>query len=134
MPTVQVNANLTPEKILEAVRQFNSVELDEFTDQVVLLRTQRHVPHLTKREMELLQRINQGIPKEVLQPYRLLKGKLEAEELTEAEHGELLHLVDEVEQYDVERLEYLIKLSQIRNQSVTELMDDLGLLAQDAAE
>jgi hypothetical protein len=44
----------------------------------------------------------------------LPKTKNAAEEITDAEHQELLVYIDRVEQQDVERAEALIKLAQLR--------------------
>ncbi len=49
------------------------------------------------------------------------------ETLTESEHAELLHLTNQVEKYDTERLKYLTELANIRKISLTELLDELGI-------
>lgn len=127
MAVVQINAQLTPEDILEAVKQFSPAELETFTRQVRLIQAQRKTPHLSQRETELFKKINAGVPEAILRPYQTLKAKLEDEKLTEAEQAELARLVDEMEKFDVERLSWLIELAQLRNQTVPELIDTLGL-------
>lgn len=132
MAIVQVNADLTPDKILEAVKQFSPAELDEFTHRVHTIRAQQTTPHLTPRETELLKKINQGLPPAILQPLRELREKMEAETISEAEHAELLHLIDNMEMFNAERLTWLVELAQLRNQTVPELIDTLGLSPQHA--
>ncbi len=127
MPTVQISADLTTDKILEAVNQMNLPELEKFADQVMLIRTQRKVPHLSRPESELLQKINRGIPEPGWQRYKTLSELRDAEKLTTEEHKELIRLSDEIEMFNVERIEYLIELAQLRNQSLPDLMDDLGI-------
>ncbi|GJM40683.1 MAG: hypothetical protein DHS20C20_09650 [Ardenticatenaceae bacterium] len=132
MAVVQINAQLTPDDILEAVKQFSPSELETFTQQVRLIQAQRKTPHLSRRETELLKQINAGVPDAILRPYQTLKAKLEAETLTEAEQVELTQLVDEMEKFDAERLSWLIELAQLRNQTVPELIETLGLHPQNA--
>jgi hypothetical protein len=127
-----MKADLTPTQIVEAVKQLSLTDLETVTDQVILIRAQRKVPHLSRRETELLQQINLGMPQTIWQSYRPLKEKLEAENLTEEEHAELIRLIDEIEAYNVERLNWLIELAQLRNQSVRVLMDELGIHPADA--
>jgi hypothetical protein len=80
-----------------------------------------------KKEAELLQRINQGLPPDVQQRYDELTAKRRAETLIPEEHQELLALVDHIEQADAERVRALIELAQLRNVSVTTLMAELGI-------
>ncbi len=134
MATIQISADLTPDTILEAVKQFSPQELDEFTLKVQTLRAQRTTPHLAQKEAELLKQINKGMPQDVLRPLQELKSKMEAGTLTESEHATYLQLTETLEQYDVQRLECLIELAQLRNQTVAELIDSLGLQPSDARQ
>ena len=132
MATIQISADLTPDTILEAVKQFSPEELDEFTLKVQTLRTQRTTPHLAQKEAELLKQINEGAPQDILRPLQKLKSKMEIGTLTETEHATYLQLTQALEQYDVQRLEWLIELAQLRHQTVTELIETLGLQPSDA--
>ncbi len=78
-------------------------------------------------ETALLQAIYQGIPIAIQQRYDELREYLHEESLTTDEHQELLQLVDVVEQCEVDRLEKLIELAQLRNVSLDELMQQLNL-------
>jgi hypothetical protein len=84
-------------------------------------------PHLPRRESELLQRINQGLPETTWARYEVLKGKRDAETLTEAEHQELIRLVDEVEGWNVRRLELVADLATLRGVRFQDLVRELGL-------
>ena len=127
MPTIQVEANLSPDELLAAVQQLSLPELEVFLDKARLLRAQRVAPVLSHSESALLNKINAGIPAAILDPFRELKEKQESETLTEAEHVEYMHLVNAIEAHNVERLSWLIELAQLRQQTVTDLMHDLGL-------
>ncbi|HEY0603342.1 MAG TPA: 50S ribosomal protein L9 [Herpetosiphonaceae bacterium] len=81
----------------------------------------------TLAEVELLQKINQGLPSELGQRYSALIEKRDAEDLTSDEHEELLDLTDQVEQLEAQRVEYLVELARLRNTTVTELIQELGI-------
>jgi hypothetical protein len=85
--------------------------------------------HSPATESNLLQKIGQTLPTTIQQRYNDLRAKLQAETLTSAEHQELLNLTDTIEQFDAERLQYLLALAQLRQISLPELMDQLNISA-----
>lgn len=115
------------DQLLSGVAQLETADLERFAQQVNLLLAQRKVPSLPQSEAELLQQINQGLPKDTQHRYEELRAKLRAETITPAEHQELLTLVDIVEQADADRLQHLIKLSQLRQVPLPDLMHQLGI-------
>ena len=129
MPKVQVmsQVELDVDELLKGVARLGSRELEQFADRVQALRAHRRAPSLPKREAELLQLINRGIPPKARQRYDELNDALSAENITDAEHQELLGLIEQVKQADVERLRHLIELAQLRQLSLDELMNQLGL-------
>lgn len=78
-------------------------------------------------EAELAEQIQHALPPDIQQRYRDLREKLQAEMLTDPEYQELLTLSDTVEQADVDRLRRLITLAQMRQVSLPDLMQQLGL-------
>lgn len=127
MAVVQINAQLTPDDILEAVKQFSTSELETFTQQVRLIQAQRQTPHLSGEEADLMQKINQTIPTAIWPSYKKLVAKRDENILTEAEHEELIQLSNEIERLNAERIGYLVKLAQLRNVPLATLMDELGI-------
>jgi hypothetical protein len=83
--------------------------------------------HLTETETDLLRQISQGLPSATWQLYHELTAKRRAETLTPEEHSKLIGLSDEVEAWNVRRLELLIELSRRRGVPVPVLMEQLGL-------
>jgi hypothetical protein len=81
-------------------------------------------------ELELLQKINQALPAELQQQYNDLSTKMRSQIITPEEHQDLLKLIDVIEQADGDRLQHLIKLSQLRNISLVELMQQLQIHPQ----
>ena len=81
-------------------------------------------------ELELLQKINQALPEEIQQKYNDLNAKMRSQTITPEEHQDLLKLIDIVEQADGDHLQNLIQLSQLRNISLAELMEQLQIYPQ----
>lgn len=119
------------EQLLNAIAQMPQSELETFVEQVLKLRAQRQAPSLSAAESELLLKINQGIPVDLQHRFNELVAKRQALALTEAEHAELIQeliqLGDRIEQLDAERLEYLAALAKLRQRSLREIMQDLGI-------
>lgn len=129
MATVQIESkiNLDIEQLLTGVAQLDTPELEQFLASVSLLLSHRKAESSADLEADLLQKINQGLPADVQQRYDTLRAKLQNEMITEAEHQELLTLVDVVEQADAERLNHLIAISQLRQVSLDDLLKQLEI-------
>lgn len=127
MATVRIEAELSTDKLLEAVKQLSLRELDSFIEQVLAFQAERKAPALPVDETALLLKINNGPPAKVQQRYRKLIKLRQEERLTQDEYEELLRLTDDVEQKQVERLEALAELARLRGKSLRELMDVLGI-------
>lgn len=123
--TSQVNIGL--DQLLNGVAQLETTDLEQFVGQINVLLAQRKVPSLPRRETELLELINQGLPEAIQSRYDALQAKLNDETIAPDEHQELLALIDPVEQATVDRLRSLIELSQLRQVSLDELMTQLGI-------
>jgi len=90
----------------------------------------KHFPTiLPKEEAELLKKINAGLPVEIHQRYRTLRVKRQKETLTDVEYKELLSLTETIEDFDVQRLQWLIQLAKLRDITLNELTKQLGLKA-----
>ena len=129
MPTVQVTSRVEIdfEEVLQGMARMQMQDLERFVDRAIALQAQRRAPSLSRRETELLQKINQGLPAQMRQRYEELNDKLHEETILPEEHEELLQLVERVELADAERLQHLIELARIRNISVEELMSQLDI-------
>jgi iron-sulfur cluster repair protein YtfE (RIC family) len=127
MSTIQVQATLSRRELLKATQQLDIAELKEFMAQLSTVYAQRKTPHLSQKETELLQKINQGISLSVWQPYKNLVARRNEGSLTDAEYEELIHLSDQIERLHAERIGYLVELAQMRNIPLPQLMDELGI-------
>ncbi len=122
-PTIEIDL----EDILAGIARLEISELEKFTDRVMDLRASRRAPRLPKNESDLLQKINQGVPRKVRRRYEELNEKLHDEVITPQEHQEFLDLVEQIKLSDAERLHCLIELAQIRHITVDTLMEQLGI-------
>lgn len=127
MPVIQVEAQVPAAELLKAVEQLSQPDLEQFVSQVVALRAKRHAPSLPRVESELLLKINQGVPSDIQKRYNELIAKRQAETLTSDEYQELLRLTQQVEEFEVRRVEYLAELARLRGTSLTTLMENLEI-------
>jgi hypothetical protein len=115
------------DELIQAANQLDETDLDQLLQQVVTLRARRKTPILPEEEVMLLQQINQSIPPDLRHQYQALREKLEAETLTPTEHELLIELSKQIENLGAKRLESLYKLAQLRQVSLSSLMETLGI-------
>lgn len=113
--------------LLDAVADLDGKEFDHFVAQVLALRARRRSHTLAHQEAALLQQINLGIDPAIWRRYNGLKTKRRAFTLTDAEHGELIAISDQLEIANARRVAALIQLAQLRHTSLETLMDQLGI-------
>ncbi|MDA0242982.1 MAG: STAS/SEC14 domain-containing protein [Chloroflexi bacterium] len=127
MPTISIQSEIPLETLLHGVAQLDTNHLEQFTRQVLALRAQRRAPHLSHREVELLQQINEGLPTPMQSRLQELVEQQQEGGLTAEAQQELLTLIAEVEERDALRLNLLGELAQLRGVSLREVMAQLGL-------
>ena len=115
------------DQLLEAVRQLEPAELSKFQQQVAQLQTSRYYKSLSAEESDLLLKINSVASSQGDRHYQKLLTKRQNETLSESEYQELVVLSDQYEQQNVERVKYLVQLAEIRNISLTDLMEQLEI-------
>ena len=129
MATLQITSKvqIDSDELLAGLAQLKTPDLEALLSQANIILAKRKVPNLSAQESELLLKINQGLPEQIQSRYDELRGKLRNEVITSSEHEELLTLIDKVELKGAERLEHLIKLAQLREVSLSELMEPLEI-------
>jgi hypothetical protein len=80
-----------------------------------------------KRQLELLEKINMGLPIVLWERYATLKVKRQEETMTPSEQVELIDITDQIEQANAARMPFLIELAQLRNISLESLFQELDL-------
>lgn len=127
MPTINIQAEISVDVLVKAVEQLSEADLRHFTSQVLALNAKRTAPSVTQEEAALLVFINRRLPEDVRRRYDELMAKRDAETLGEIEYEELLRLTQQVEAFDVARVEALAKLAALRGVTLSTLMSQLGL-------
>ncbi len=127
MTSFQITAKIDLDQLIASLAQLETSEIETCVEQVSLLLAQRRAPSLSSEETELLKQINRTLPDEIEVRHSELQKKIHEESITSTEYEELMVLLPVIEQADVERLEALIALSQIRQVSLPNLMDQLGI-------
>ena len=92
-----------------------------------LAANQAEATHLPAAEADLLQQINLGLSAEMWDEYYALIDKRQAETLTADEHHRLIEISDQIEALNVERIQALVQLAALRQQSLEDVMGDLGI-------
>lgn len=123
-----MNAPLTVPDLLDNASRLNTSEFESFFNALLALRAKRVAPVLTQKEADLLEKIYAKLPPATLERYDALTEKRRAETISPEEYKELLHLVQVVEQYNVERLNLIVELAALRKVTAQQLMKHLGLM------
>ena len=128
-----LTVGITPElesQVREQAKQ-RGLEAGEYIVNVLqehLRKLQNHPPaSLPEGEARLIEQINEGFPPELWRRYNELVDKRRAENLTAGEQTELISLSDQVEELSTRRLEFLAELARLRQTSLAELMQQLGI-------
>ena len=121
--------NLPPlrENILQAAERLPMSELTNLVQDLLRLQARRQAPVLPLGEAELLRQINQGLSAEQQLRHDELIEKRLAETLTPAEQQELMQINQLVEQLNVTRIKNMIRLAQMRQITLPQLMTTLGI-------
>ena len=129
MPTIQVEAQLSPQELLVAVEQLSLPELETFLDIDMVIRAHRIAPALSPTETDLLKQINEPISPEILARFEELRKQQTQtkEELSPEAEAELYDLINQIETATAERIQNLATLAQLRGKTVEELMRDLEI-------
>lgn len=128
MAKIQIHSDNNAKSLIGGFLDMPLHDLESFITELNALVTKKRVADKGKRDKALLLKINQTIlPEQALERYVFLQDKMELENLPETEYQELLHLVDQEEKIRNKRFQYLLELAQLRDISLTLLMDQLGL-------
>ena len=119
---------LSPTELVANAARLVPQDLEYVVQKLVALRASRQVAGLNDAESVLMEKINRSLPAAQLQHLQYLDERRRDEMLTATEHTELLTLIIEMEKFNVERVQYLTTLAQLRNVTVRELIQQLGLL------
>jgi hypothetical protein len=103
-------AVMSVDELLKAVDNLSEPDLENLLNRTLFVRARRR-----------------GIPAEINNRYEILADKRDEETLMESEYQELLDIADQIEVSGVKRLEALVKLAELRQVPLLQLMTDLGI-------
>ena len=115
------------DSIIQSLSKLDLGELDQVMSNLLGLRRQKLPSVLSEFESSLLKKINKPIPSVIQKRYNSLLDKRDKNILSKDEYSELIELTNYTEQYGVQRLEYLVELSKLRNVTLEELIEELEL-------
>jgi hypothetical protein len=116
--------------IFQTLSSLSLSELDQVIKQLIGLRKQKLPGVLSQDEADLLKKINKPVPFEIQQRYNNLLYIRNRKKLTDIEYQELLELTAYTENLNVNRLENLLQLANLRNISLDDLLEQLELKPQ----
>jgi hypothetical protein len=124
-----INLTLSPELEqrlrTEALKQ--GLEPDLYILNTLQERLQPSLPTSQPTEADLLQQINIGFSSQTWEQYHALIAKRRAETLSSEEHDQLIQLSNRLENLNVARIQALIQLANLRNETLEDLMQALGI-------
>jgi predicted DNA-binding antitoxin AbrB/MazE fold protein len=97
------------------------------TLQIRIVAPEEDSQSVTSPETELLNKIHHPLPEALHQRISQLMQQRDADQLTPAEHQELIQLSQQVELLNVDRITHLIELAKHRQTTLPQLIKDLGL-------
>jgi hypothetical protein len=128
MAKVQIQVNNSIQHLLGDFTDMPLHDLESVIRELNALVVRKRANDKEKKDKSLLQKINQTVlPEQMMERYIFLQEKMELEEMPNAEYQELLNLVTQEEKIRNKRFQFLLELAQLRNISLTDLMNSLGL-------
>ena len=126
---VKSQVKMSLEEILLGVSKLETSDLELFLSDVSQILAIKKTSNYSERETQLLELISQHLPEEEIRHYRFLSNKLQDEIISDAEHQELLVLVEKIELADAKRLGHLLELARLKKVSLAELRQELNLVS-----
>jgi hypothetical protein len=127
MSTLQITLPVSQNELLQVVEQLDSEDLNDFVSRVLAIQNERRPDVLSANETNLLEEVNLGISPARWQRYYELRGKLNDETISEAEHQELIAITTEIEAANVRRFTALSKLAALWQEPLDTVMERLGI-------
>lgn len=119
-----VRLEVTTENLLNAVAQMPESEFNRFFEKARKLRQNGKTNQtVSPAEADLLHKINNIFPSERRRRYNELYARFKDDDLKQEEYEEVLELSSEFERLNVQRLEYIAKLAELRGQTLEQVMD-----------
>ena len=119
-----------PTELEKRLKEIAAERGEEVEDLIADLLKEKLLPipnRMQRKEAELLLKINLGISEEEWNHFYQLLEKRDMEIMTPQEHRELIDLTEKIEKANTRRMQYLTELALLKNISLDQLMNDLGI-------
>lgn len=117
----------SPHDVIEAIKRFDPVEIEQVYRHLTRLRAMKPVDEEMRVEAELLKTILKRRSREFQRRFRTLMERKRVEKMSGEDIKELITLTDEAELFNARRIEALGKLAQMRRTTIPQLMEELGI-------
>ena len=114
-------------QLLHEAEQLRPGEFEQFVVRILALSASRKSNGLSPEESLLLKNINKEFASKKMERFFVLDEKRGQEILTAKEHSELLSLVQQLEKYDAQKLQWIGQLALLRKVPFDSLLKQLGL-------
>lgn len=121
------SVEITTENLLSAVGQMPERGYERFIKKANALRKKHLNNKQTRKESELILKINTIFPTDKRERYNELYAKFQESSLSETEHQELLNLNKEFEILNTKRIKYIGELAKLRHQTLEEIIEALQI-------
>lgn len=128
MPTLQIQAEVTPQMITQMVQSMTEEELRLLERELKIEQMRRFCPDVLQDESALLQRALRPPPQ--AQRFEELAQLQEAGALSDPQHAELMQIIEAREADNVERVSVVMRLAALRGEKFETLWAELGLIPQ----
>lgn len=125
--TVTVEMPPDMENQVKRAAEAEGMDVPTYLREAAVSRLRQYDPARSLSEADLLARISRGFPEAFWDRYHHLIAKRRAETMTPDEQQEAIGMSDQLEAWNVERLQYLMKIGEMRHTSVDALMHEMGL-------
>lgn len=123
------NLEVSTESILSVVAQMTEKEFNKFVEDAKKLRSKSNKSKWTKRDIEIIQKINKCVlSADEQKKFDELVKKRRKEIIETEELEELITLSEKSESLNVKRIKNLIKLAELKKVSLDEIMNRLGIV------
>ncbi len=129
MQAVQTSSTIDNQSLLLDVAKMPVPELERFIKEINALLRRKKTQDKALRERQLLDKINRTVLNaSQTERYDILIDKLQIGTMTDAEHLEFGILANNEEKLRNQRVKYMIELSQLREVTLPQVMESLGLI------
>jgi ABC-type uncharacterized transport system ATPase subunit len=119
---------MSVDELFKAVDDLSEADLENLMCRARAARTRRNPSVLSEQETTLLLKINHALPEAIHQEFITLRDRRDADIITDTEYERLLEVSDRIEELAADRAIALVELANLRQVSLMQVMDDLGIV------